>query len=88
MDMEILTYSRAKGVFAGLTLEGASIRQDSDSRQAMYGRKVTTRALLSGKVSAPAVAQPFLAEIRGAKAQAVAEEKSDAKSEAKEKDKN
>jgi hypothetical protein len=41
-----------------------------------------------GKVSAPAVAQPFLAEIRGAKAQAVAEEKSDAKSEAKEKDKN
>jgi lipid-binding SYLF domain-containing protein len=88
MDTEILTYSRAKGVFAGLTLEGASIRQDSDSRQAMYGRKVTTRALLSGKVSAPAVAQPFLAEIRGAKAQAVAEEKSDAKSEAKEKDKN
>jgi lipid-binding SYLF domain-containing protein len=88
MDTEILTYSRAKGVFAGLTLEGASIRQDNDSRHAMYGRKVTTRALLLGKVSAPAAAQPFLAEIRGAKAQAVAEEKSDAKSEAKEKDKN
>ena len=33
MDTEILTYSRAKGVFAGLTLEGASIRQDNDSRQ-------------------------------------------------------
>jgi lipid-binding SYLF domain-containing protein len=75
MDTEILTYSRAKGVFAGLTLEGASIRQDDDSRHAIYGHKATTRALLLGKVSAPAVAQPFLAEVRGAKAQAVAAEK-------------
>ena len=38
MDTEILTYSRAKGVFAGLTLESASIRQDTDSRHAIYGR--------------------------------------------------
>ena len=37
MDTEILTYSRAKGAFAGLTLEGASIRQDNDSRHAIYG---------------------------------------------------
>jgi lipid-binding SYLF domain-containing protein len=87
MDTEILTYSRAKGVFAGLTLEGASVRQDNDSRHAIYGRKVTTRALLLGKVTAPAVAQPFLAEVRGAKAQAVAEGKAEAKEEAKEKDK-
>src|SRR6202022_368469 len=86
MDTEILTYSRAKGAFAGLTLEGASIRQDDDSRHAMYGRKVTTRALLLGKVPAPSAAHPFLAEIRGAKAQAVAEGKPEAKSEAKEKD--
>jgi hypothetical protein len=49
----------------------------------MYGRKVTTRALLLGKVPAPSAARPFLAEIRGAKAQAVADEKA----EAKEKDK-
>lgn len=75
MDTEILTYSRAKGVFAGLTLEGASIRQDNDSRHAIYGRGTTTRALLLGRVSAPAVTQPFLAEIRGAKAQAVAKGK-------------
>jgi len=79
MDTEILTYSRAKGVFAGLTLEGASIRQDSDSRHAIYGSKVSTRALLLGKVPAPAAAQPFLAEIRGAKAQAVAQGKAEAK---------
>jgi lipid-binding SYLF domain-containing protein len=87
MDTEILTYSRAKGAFAGLTLEGASIRQDSDSRHSMYGRKVTTLALLLGKVPAPAAAQPFLAEIRGAKGQAVAEGKTEARAEAKEKDK-
>jgi SH3 domain-containing YSC84-like protein 1 len=87
MDTEILTYSRAKGVFAGLTLEGASIRQDNDSRRAIYGRKVTTRALLLGKVTPPAVVEPFLAEVRGAKAQAVAEGKAEAREEAKEKDK-
>jgi lipid-binding SYLF domain-containing protein len=86
MDTEILTYSRAKGVFAGLTLEGASIRQDNDSRRAIYGSKVTTKALLLGKVAAPAAAQPFLAEVRGAKGQAVAAERAEAKAEAKEKD--
>ena len=86
LDTEILTYSRAKGAFAGLTLEGASIRQDNDSRHAIYGRKVTTRALLLGQVPVPSAAQPFLGEIRAAKAQAVTEGKAEAKSEAKEKD--
>ena len=86
MDTEILTYSRAKGAFAGLTVEGASIRQDDDSRNAVYGPKVTTRALLLGQVPAPTVTQPFLAAVRGAKAQAVAAEKAEAKAEAKEKD--
>jgi lipid-binding SYLF domain-containing protein len=70
MDTEILTYSRAKGAFAGLTLEGASLRQDNDSRRAIYGPNVTTRALLLGKVPVPSAAQPFLAEIRSAKAEA------------------
>ena len=74
MDTEILTYSRAKGAFAGLTVEGASLRQDSDSRHAMYA-DVTTRALLLGEVPVPAAARPFLAEVRGAKAQAVTEGK-------------
>jgi SH3 domain-containing YSC84-like protein 1 len=72
MDTEILTYSRAKGAFAGLTLEGASLRQDSDSEHAIYGRNVTTRAILLGKVATPSAAHPFLAEIREAKAQSVA----------------
>ena len=75
LDTEILTYSRAKGAFAGLTLEGASLRQDDDSRHAIYGRNATTRAILLGKVAAPSVAKPFLAEVREAKAQAVSAEK-------------
>lgn len=79
MDTEILTYSRAKGAFAGLTLEGASLRQDSDSRHAMYGGDVTTRALLLGEVPVPAAARPFLEEVRGAKAEARAKEKAEAK---------
>jgi lipid-binding SYLF domain-containing protein len=77
MDTEILTYSRAKGVFAGLTLEGASLRQDNDSREAIYGGNVTTRALLLGKVPVPAEARRFLAEVRGAKVQAVVEKSED-----------
>jgi lipid-binding SYLF domain-containing protein len=70
LETEILTYSRAKGVFAGLTLNGVSLRQDDDSRRAIYGDDVTTRALLLGQVPAPAVARPFLAEVRAAKAEA------------------
>jgi lipid-binding SYLF domain-containing protein len=72
LETEILTYSRAKGAFAGLTLNGASVRRDDDSMQAIYGRKVTTRSVLLGKVAAPAAAQSFLNAVRGAKAQAVA----------------
>jgi len=72
LDTEVLTYSRAKGVFAGLTLTGASIRRDDDSMQAIYERKVTTRAALLGKVAVPASAQAFLNAVRDAKAQAIA----------------
>jgi lipid-binding SYLF domain-containing protein len=75
LDAEILTYSRAKGAFAGLTLSGASIRRDDDSMQAFYGRHVTTRAALTGKVTAPAAADSFLAAVRGAKSQAAEAER-------------
>jgi SH3 domain-containing YSC84-like protein 1 len=71
LDTEILTYSRAKGAFAGLTLSGASIRRDDDSMEAIYGRNVKTRAVLLGKVAAPAAAKSFLSAVRGAKSQAV-----------------
>ncbi len=71
LETEILTYSRAKGAFAGLTLNGAAVRRDDDSMRAIYGRNVTTRDVLSGKTAAPAVAQSFLNAVRGAKGQAI-----------------
>jgi lipid-binding SYLF domain-containing protein len=75
LNTEILTYSRAKGAFAGLTLSGASIRRDDDSMQSFYGHHVTTEAVLTGKVTAPASAHSFLAAVRGAKAKAVEAER-------------
>jgi SH3 domain-containing YSC84-like protein 1 len=72
LDTEILTYSRARGAFAGLTLTGSSIRRDNDSTQAIYGRRVSTRSILEGRVAAPASANAFLDAVRSAKAQAVA----------------
>ena len=72
LNTEILTYSRAKGAFAGLTLEGASIRRDDDSMRAVYGRYASTRAVLTGKVAAPEASERFLTAVRGAKAQAIA----------------
>ena len=70
LNVEMLTYSRAKGVFAGLTLNGASIRRDDDSMEAVYGQNVSTRAVLSGKVAATESSERFLKAVRGAKAQA------------------
>lgn len=72
LNTEILTYSRAKGAFAGLTLDGASIRRDDDSMRAVYGRYASTRAVLTGKVAAPEASERFLTAVRGAKAQAIA----------------
>jgi lipid-binding SYLF domain-containing protein len=72
LNTEILTYSRARGAFAGLTLTGASIRRDNDSTDAIYGRRVSTRSILTGRVAVPASAQSFLNSVRNAKAQAVA----------------
>jgi SH3 domain-containing YSC84-like protein 1 len=72
MDAEILTYSRARGAFAGLTLNGASIRRDDDSTEAMYGRDISNSRILNGEIAVPESAVSFLNAIRSAKAQAVA----------------
>jgi len=72
MNAEILTYSRARGAFAGLTLNGASIRRDDDSTEAIYGHDVSNARILSGEVARPAAANSFLDAVRDAKAQAIA----------------
>lgn len=80
MNTEMLTYSRSKGVFAGLTLEGAVVQQDNDSTHAIYGRNMTFRNVLSGKVSAPESAAAFMKAVSAASKQAhIAELKDDNK---------
>ena len=71
LNTVILTYSRAKGAFLGMTFDGALVRADNSARRAMYGSRVTTRATLLGRVAVPPAARPFLDAVRGAKAQAV-----------------
>jgi lipid-binding SYLF domain-containing protein len=72
LETEVLTYSRARGAFAGLTLTGAAIRRDNDSTEAIYGRDISTRHILEGQVAVPGAAHHFLEAVRDAKAQAIA----------------
>jgi lipid-binding SYLF domain-containing protein len=48
MRAEILSYSRSRGLFAGISLEGTSLRPDDDATEQVYGRKMTARAILTG----------------------------------------
>src|SRR5208283_1607908 len=72
LNTEILTYSRAKGAFAGLTLTGADVRRDDSSMDAFYGPEVSTHRVLRGEVATPASANRFIDAVRDAKAQAIA----------------
>jgi lipid-binding SYLF domain-containing protein len=57
---QVLTYSRARGVFAGISLSGAHVSQDKDSTREFYGRMVPFRTALTGTIPAPDSAYPFL----------------------------
>lgn len=74
MKSEILSYSRTKGLFAGLTLNGAKVSQDMDTTAALYGRQVGFREILSGQVQTPAVAAKFTDAVRRDFSEAVAKE--------------
>lgn len=60
MRAQVLSYSRARGIFAGLELNGAVIAQDKDSTREFYGHMVSTKASLQGEAEAPKAAYPFL----------------------------
>ncbi len=72
LETEILTYSRARGAFAGLTLTGAAVRRDDDSTEAIYGHDISTGRILRGEVAVPESAGHFLDAVMNAKAQAIA----------------
>ena len=80
MSTEVLTYSRSKGVFAGLTLEGAVVQQDDDSTRAIYGKRMIFRNILSGKTATPPSAEAFMKAVAEAGHQAhIAEAREDNK---------
>ena len=60
MRAQVLTYSRARGIFAGVSLEGAVINQDKESTRDFYGRMVPFKTSLTGEVDPPAGANAFL----------------------------
>jgi lipid-binding SYLF domain-containing protein len=70
MTTEVLTYSRSKGVFAGLTLEGAVVEQDNDSTTAIYGKHMEFRNILAGKVATPKSAEAFMKAVAEAREKA------------------
>jgi len=64
MRAEVLTYSRARGVFAGIDLSGAALTQDKDSTQLLYGKMVPFESILRGKIEPPSGSDAFLTAVR------------------------
>jgi lipid-binding SYLF domain-containing protein len=60
---EILSWSRSRGVFAGISLQGATLRQDEDTNTALYGKKTTNRDIVTNGVAPPADAALLLAAL-------------------------
>ena len=64
MKAEVLTYSRARGIFAGIDLSGSKIAQDRDETHILYGKMVPFNEILNGTVAPPSGSDPFLAAVR------------------------
>jgi SH3 domain-containing YSC84-like protein 1 len=76
MKSEILTYSRARGAFAGVTLNGAVVKQDDDATRILYGKAVSFADILNGKVPVPRGTEQFLAAVQKFAGEARAERSS------------
>jgi lipid-binding SYLF domain-containing protein len=64
MSAEMLSYSRAQGVFAGVSLSGTSLGPDSGANEKIYGKKVTGEQIFAGSVQAPASAGQLLSTLQ------------------------
>lgn len=60
MQAEILTYSRARGLFAGISLEGSTLRSDGDANERLYGRKIEAREIVRNATAMPSGARPLV----------------------------
>ncbi len=64
MRAEVLTYSRARGLFAGISLEGSTLRADNDANERIYGKKISAKEIaLHGAVPVPPSARPLTATL-------------------------
>jgi lipid-binding SYLF domain-containing protein len=63
MNAELLSYSRAKGLFAGIDLDGTSVSQNSEDTELYYGQAHTFESVLKGNVDVPAAAAPFVRDV-------------------------
>jgi len=59
LNAEMLSYSRSRGLFAGISLEGATLRPDEETNRELYGRDATNREILTGDFKTPAIARKF-----------------------------
>jgi lipid-binding SYLF domain-containing protein len=63
LHAEILSWSRSRGLFAGLSLEGSTLRPDESENEKLYGRKISNQRILEAELSVPPAARPFIAEL-------------------------
>jgi SH3 domain-containing YSC84-like protein 1 len=63
MDAQILAWSRSKGLFAGLSLSGATLRNDLDENAELYGKKLSNREVMAANMTVPASAQPLIQQL-------------------------
>jgi osmotically-inducible protein OsmY len=86
MRAEVLTYSRARGAFAGVTVNGASITQDKDGTRILYGRMIPSAEILKGQVKAPEGSHKFIGAVKKYGTQANVAEASGRRSDAQKTD--
>ena len=63
MRAEILSWSRSRGVFAGISLKGSTLREDNDAIEALYGKKYKNKDIVASGLAVPAAAQPLIAAL-------------------------
>jgi lipid-binding SYLF domain-containing protein len=64
MRAEILSYSRSRGLFAGISLEGSTLRQDGSANRKVYGRDLSAREIISGRVAVPPAGRELVATLK------------------------
>jgi lipid-binding SYLF domain-containing protein len=64
MDAQMLSYSRSRGVFGGVSLSGATLRPDGDANDKLYGKKISAEEIVAGKVTMPPEAEQFISELQ------------------------